>query len=145
MLYEKLYIAKEEHIDFQGIMDGLYYPFYLEDCRHAFVEDVLGYNIKKAAEEGLHLVLSQYTIRFLRSLKADDTFVVSCSAHPDASGKPQIHIKQTIKKDGKLFVAALFTATCVPAKGGRSFIPEDMAAKIAAEEPVEAETLASVK
>jgi len=135
--YEIAYTVKPEHIDFQGIMDGLYYPFYLEECRHRYAEEVLHFGVKANAERGINIVLSQYTLKFLRSLRKDDAFVVTCSAHPDKNNKPQFHLKQEIRRDGKLVVTALFTATCVKASGGRSFVPEEVLALIADAEPVE--------
>lgn len=136
MTYEQTYTTKPEHIDFQGIMDGLYYPFYLEECRHRYAKEVLGLGLEEAAAQGLNIVLSQYTIKFLRSLRKDDTFVVTCSGHPDKEGKPRFHLKQEIRRDGKLVVTALFTATCVKATGGRSFVPEGLLEKLQAAEPV---------
>ena len=137
MSFELTYTTKPEHIDFQGIMDGLYYPFYLEDCRHKFVEEVLKFDMKANAERGINIVLSQYTIKFLRPLRKDDAFVVTCAAHPDKNNKPQIHLKQEIRRDGKLIVSALFTATCVPSAGGRSYIPQELSALLGEAEPIE--------
>lgn len=137
MTYERSYTVQSEHIDFQGIMDGLYYPFYLEDCRHAYAEEVLGLGLKEAAEKGINVVLSQYTIKFLRPLRKDESFVVTCSGHPDKQGKPQFHLKQEIRRDGKLIALAHFTATCVRASGGRSFVPEETLSLLQDKEPVE--------
>ncbi|WES98738.1 hypothetical protein P2W68_03795 [Chryseobacterium arthrosphaerae] len=47
MEYSKTYRAKDEHIDIQEIMEGLYYPFYMEDCRHVFIRDVPGFDFKR--------------------------------------------------------------------------------------------------
>ena len=69
MEFTKNYIAREEHIDVQGIMDGLYYPFYMEYCRHDFIKEILGFDLETEAKNGVYMVLSQYTIKFLRSLK----------------------------------------------------------------------------
>ena len=54
--YHKTYTVKDEHIDVQDIMDGLYYPFYMEDCRHAFIKDTLGFDLEEAQAQGLELV-----------------------------------------------------------------------------------------
>ncbi len=136
-MFEKTYTAKDEHIDFQGIMDGLHYPFYLEDCRHAYVEDILKFDMKKAATHGINVVLSQYLLKFRRSLSKGDTFTVSCTGHPDKSGKPQFHLKQAIHRDGKLITEALFTATCIKASGGRSFLPDDIVQMVSKNEPID--------
>jgi len=81
MEYSKVYTVKEEHIDVQGIMDGLYYPFYMEYCRHDYIREVLGFDFEEQAEKGVYMVLSQYKnqlpevpekgrciLRYLRSL-----------------------------------------------------------------------------
>jgi acyl-CoA thioester hydrolase len=126
MEYTKKYQVKQEHIDVQNIMDGLYYPFYLEDCRHAFIKEVLGFDLEEEAKKGVHMVLSQYTIKFLRSLKKEDEFVVTCTLMADEGGLPRLHFKQTIVCKGKLMTMGLFTGTCVPASGGRAFLPESI-------------------
>ena len=40
-MYEMTMQVKDEHIDFQNIMDGLYYPYYMETCRHQYIKDVV--------------------------------------------------------------------------------------------------------
>jgi acyl-CoA thioesterase FadM len=51
MEYSKTYTAKDEHIDFQNIMDGLYYPFYMEWCRHDFIKEALGFDFEEEAKK----------------------------------------------------------------------------------------------
>ncbi len=145
MTYELTYTTKPEHIDFQGIMDGLYYPFYLEDCRHKFVGEALNLDLKAYAARGINVVLSQYLIKFIRPLRQDDSFLVTCSAHRDKSGKPQFHLKQEIRKDGKVMVAALFTATCVPSDGGRAFMPDDLLSSIPENDQIDSPQLPAAK
>jgi acyl-CoA thioester hydrolase len=125
--------AEDQHIDFQGIMDGLYYPYYMEKCRHQFAREVLGFDLEALAAEGVNVVLSQYLLRFRRPLRRGDRFAVTCSAHPDAQNRPRIHLKQSIFRDGKAMADAVFTATFVAAKGGRSFLPDGLAEKISGE------------
>jgi acyl-CoA thioester hydrolase len=126
MAYIKEYTVKDEHIDVQGIMDGLYYPFYMEWCRHAFILDVLGFSLEEEAHKGVNMVLSKYTIEFIRSLKKGDTFTVSCELLAEKSEKPQLHFEQKIMLNNKLVTRGVFTGTCVPATGGRPFLPEGL-------------------
>lgn len=138
MAYQKTYSVKEEHIDVQGIMDGLYYPFYMEWCRHDFIKDELGFDLNAKAVEGLNMVLAQFTMRFKRPVKKGDELVVTCSAHPDQDGKPRFHLRQQILCEDKVMTEAVFTATCIPAAGGRPFVPEDVANGIKDAEPMTA-------
>ncbi|MEN4760316.1 thioesterase family protein [Chryseobacterium sp. C39-AII1] len=130
MIYSKEYTVKDEHIDVQGIMDGLYYPFYMEYCRHAFIDEVLGFNLEEEAHKGNNMVLSEYKINFVRSLKKDDTISVTCELYGDKDGLPRLHFKQSIILNKKIVTKAVFTGTCVPATGGRPFIPESLQAII---------------
>ncbi|QHS59043.1 thioesterase family protein [Chitinophaga agri] len=130
MEYSKIYKVKEEHIDVQGIMDGLYYPFYMEWCRHDYIKEVLGFDFAEEAAKGVHMVLSQYTLKFLRSLKKDDEFTVTCGLFGDAAGQPRLHFKQAIVLNGKVMTTAVFTGTCVAATGGRPYLPAEMAEKV---------------
>ncbi|RFZ90271.1 thioesterase [Mucilaginibacter conchicola] len=127
MEYQKIYTAKDEHIDVQGIMDGLYYPFYLEWCRHDFIRDVLGFDLYAEAEKGIYMVLSSYSLHFIRSLKKGDEFIVTCEVFKDKGGSPKLHFKQTILLNKKIVTKAVFSGTCIPAAGGRPYLPESVA------------------
>ncbi len=130
MEYTKTYKVKDEHIDVQGIMDGLYYPFYMEWCRHAYIHDVLGFDFETEANNGVYMVLSGYQISFLRSLKKDDEFVVTCAVLKDKNGSPKLHFKQSIILNNKVMAKATFTGTCVPATGGRPYLPASVLDKL---------------
>jgi acyl-CoA thioester hydrolase len=129
--YSKNYTAKAEHIDVQNIMDGLYYPFYMEYCRHDYIREVLGFDFEEEAENGIYMVLSGYKINFLRSLKKDDEFTVTCTLFADPAGLPRLHFKQAIILNGKVMTKAVFTGTCVPATGGRPYLPDSIKGLIA--------------
>lgn len=130
MEYSKTYIAKDEHIDVQEIMDGLYYPFYMEYCRHDFIREVLGFDFETEARNGIYMVLSNYSISFLRSLKKGDEFTVTCAVYADKAGLPKLHFKQAILLNKKVMTKAIFTGTCIPATGGRPYLPESVLIKM---------------
>ncbi|WP_413669438.1 acyl-CoA thioesterase [Mucilaginibacter sp. Mucisp86] len=130
MEYTKTYIAKDEHIDVQEIMDGLYYPFYMEYCRHDYIREILGFDFEIEAKNGIYMVLSNYSISFLRSLKKGDEFKVTCTLYTDKGGLPKLHFKQSIICNNKVMTKALFTGTCVPATGGRPYLPASVLEKI---------------
>ncbi|GAA4323891.1 hypothetical protein GCM10023149_25140 [Mucilaginibacter gynuensis] len=130
MEYSKSYIVKDEHIDVQGIMDGLYYPFYMEWCRHDFIRDVLGFDFETEAKNGVYMVLSSYSLHFLRSLKKGDEFTVTCSVYRDRIGMPKLHFKQAILLNNKAMAKAVFSGTCVPASGGRPYLPESVLVRL---------------
>ncbi len=131
MKYSKNYTVADGHIDLQGIMDGLYYPFYMEECRHDYIREILGFDFVEQANNGVFMVLSEYSIKFVRSLKKDDNFDVTCDVYTDAQGLPRLHFKQSILKNGKLMASAVFTGTCIPATGGRPYLPEELKANFA--------------
>ncbi|WEA00053.1 acyl-CoA thioesterase [Mucilaginibacter sp. SJ] len=130
MEYSKTYIAKDEHIDVQEIMDGLYYPFYMEYCRHDYIREILGFDLETEAKNGIYMVLSNYSISFLRSLKKGDEFKVTCTLYTDKGGLPKLHFKQSIICNNKVMTKAVFTGTCVPATGGRPYLPASVLEKI---------------
>ena len=124
MEYYKEYVADPTHIDSQGIVDGLYYPFYMEKCRHAFVKELLGFDIEQMAKGGINMVLSEYTLKFKRPLKQGDHMRVFCSAQIE--GKFRLIINQKIVVGELVYTEATFQATCVPSGGGRPFLPESV-------------------
>lgn len=117
--------VKNEHIDFQGILDGLYYPFYMEECRHKYVKDVIGVDIQEFAKAGLNLVLLEYSLKFKSSLKKEDVVEVTCTMAPTDS-KIKFAFDQTIICNGKIVSEGKFFATCVKADGGRPYIPDEI-------------------
>lgn len=130
MTYSKNYTVKDEHIDFHNIMDGLYYPFYMEHCRHDFIKDILEFDIEEEAMNGINMVLSSYTIDFLRPLKKGDEMNVTCEVFSDDKDQPKIHFKQNILVNGKVMAKAVFTGTCIKSSGGRPYIPVEISIKV---------------
>ena len=51
-MFSKMYDVNEGHIDFQEVVDGLYYPFYMEWERHAFMKEALGIDIEGEFSQG---------------------------------------------------------------------------------------------
>lgn len=129
----------EEHIDVQGIVDGLYYPFYMEKCRHRYVKEVLDFDIAVQAKRGVNLVLIEYAIKFKRPLSAHDTFQVSCAAKLEKVERPVLIFDQEIVKQGKVMTEATFRATCIPSSGGRPFLPDWIIARLLTGEKNQAE------
>jgi acyl-CoA thioester hydrolase len=129
MEYSKTFVTKDEHIDVQDIMDGLYYPFYMEQCRHDFIREVLGFDFEAEARNGVYMVLSNYSISFIRSLKRGDEFTVTCALYADPAGLPKLHFKQSILLNKKIMTRAIFSGTCIPASGGRPYLPASVLEK----------------
>ncbi|OOQ58900.1 acyl-CoA thioesterase [Mucilaginibacter pedocola] len=130
MEYSRAYTVKDEHIDIQGIMDGLYYPFYMEWCRHAFIKEVLGFDFEEQARKGIYMVLSGYSLDFVRPLKKGDEFTATCSVHKDRNGLPKLHFKQSILLNKKIMAKGVFTGTCIPATGGRPYLPDTVITRL---------------
>jgi acyl-CoA thioester hydrolase len=116
--------VKDEHIDFQEIVDGLYYPFYFEEVRHKFIKEVLGVDLEQTAKEGTNWVVAEYTLKFVSPLKRRDKITVSYQLVPIEGSRSTFGFSQTILRDGKAMATAFFVVTCVPAVKGRPFIPE---------------------
>jgi acyl-CoA thioester hydrolase len=129
-MYEIEMAVMDEHIDFQGIVDGLYFPYYMEEARHKFIHEILGVDIQQAAKEGIHWVLAEYTLKFKSSLKKDDRIKVTCRLNRIEGSRSKFGFLQTILRDEKIVAEASFIATCVPAEGGRPFVPEAVSQKL---------------
>lgn len=124
MVYSQKTTVKDEHIDFQGIVDGLYYPFYMEKVRHDFIKEVYGIDIVKAAEEGAIYVLVSYEIKFKNSLKQGEEIKVTCELKPISALKFGFY--QQIISNGKVCAEAEFVSTCIDVNSNRPFIPEEL-------------------
>ncbi|MDP1304452.1 acyl-CoA thioesterase, partial [Klebsiella pneumoniae] len=68
-MFSKQFEVDPKHIDFQGVVDGLYYPFDLEGTRHAFVKEALGIDIEEAFRQGQVFMVLEYSLRFRKSLQ----------------------------------------------------------------------------
>jgi acyl-CoA thioester hydrolase len=121
-MYIKNYKVQKEHIDFQGIVDGLYVPFYMEWCRHAFIQEVLGINMEEEAKKGNMYVLTEYTLKFKKSLREGDQMKVSCELQPNDKSS-RFNVYQTITVNDKIYAIATFSITCAP-QNGRPYVPD---------------------
>lgn len=126
MEYIKKYFAKEEHIDWWGNMDGLYYPYYMEDCRHSYIKEVLHFDFEEEARNGISMVLSKYDVQILKALKRGSKFAVTCTVYRDKFASTLLHFKQSITLRGRVMTLGLFSGTCTPSNGGRSFLPPSL-------------------
>lgn len=123
-MYSETAQIQNEHIDFQGILDGLYYPFYMEKVRHNFMREVYGIDIIKAAQDGNLYVLLSYELKFKNPLKTNDIVEVTCELNPISALK--FGFNQKMISAGKVCAEASFVCTCIPASGGRPFLPEEL-------------------
>ena len=64
-MFVKHYDVDENHIDFQGVVDGLYYPLYMEWTRHAFMREATGIDIEEEFKQGKLSMVFEYSLRFL--------------------------------------------------------------------------------
>lgn len=122
-MYSKVYKVKDEHLDFQDVVDGLYYPFYMEDCRHSFMKDVFGLDLEKEFNEGRVYMLLEYVIKFKKSLKKDDVMIVTCEVGY-ADKKNRMKFTQKIIINNTIYSEAEFIATCLI--NSRPSIPKEI-------------------
>ncbi|SMG60653.1 acyl-CoA thioesterase [Cedecea sp. NFIX57] len=120
-MFTKKYAVMREHIDFQDVMDGLYYPFYMEWCRHAFMEECLGIDIKEEATKNNMYILTEYKIRFKKSIRADAKLTVTCCLK-ESEKRSRFYFEQKIIIDDTEYAEAVFEATCI-GPSGRPYIP----------------------
>lgn len=69
-MFCKHYDVDPNHVDFQGVVDGLYYPFYFEWARHAYMAEALGLDLEEEFKQGRIHMLLEYTLRFKKALKS---------------------------------------------------------------------------
>lgn len=121
-IYQETHIVDPKHIDFQGIMDGLYYPYYMEIVRHRFLKNVVGVDIVEEAKHGNNYVLASIEkMQFKRPIKQDSEMRITCEIYP--INARVFGFYQEIHVDNKVVCDAHFTATCAPA-GKRAFVPD---------------------
>lgn len=120
-MFSKNYEVEHSHIDFQGVVDGLYYPFYMEWTRHAFMKEALGIDIEEEFAQGKIYMVLEYSLRFRKSLKKDDRVEVTCQLEKNEK-RNRVNFVQEIKVDGVTYAEATFVATCL--FNGRPSMPE---------------------
>lgn len=120
-MFTKNYSVDEKHVDFQGVVDGLYYPFYMEWTRHAFMKESMGLDLEQEFAEGrLHMIL-EYTLRFKKSLQKGDEMQVTCELKANEK-RNRVNFVQQILVNGTVYAEATFVATCIC--NGRPVIPD---------------------
>ncbi|QIM42696.1 acyl-CoA thioesterase [Leclercia adecarboxylata] len=120
-MFSKMYDVDEGHIDFQGVVDGLYYPFYMEWARHAFMKEALGIDIEEEFTQGRIYMVLDYSLRFRQSLKKGDRIEVTSQLVRNVK-RNRVNFYQQIRVEGVICAEATFTATCL--LNGRPSIPE---------------------
>ncbi|WP_050477857.1 acyl-CoA thioesterase [Herbaspirillum rhizosphaerae] len=120
-MFSKSYEVEQSHIDFQGVVDGLYYPFYMEWTRHAFMKEALNIDIEEEFSQGKIYMVLEYSIRFRKSLKKDDRLEVTCQLEKNEK-RNRVNFFQQIKVDGVTYAEATFIATCLV--NGRPSMPD---------------------
>lgn len=120
-MFSKNYDIEPGHIDFQGVVDGLYYPFYMEWTRHAFMKEALGIDIEEEFKQGKIYMVLEYSLRFRKSLTKDDRVEVTCQLEKNEK-RNRVNFFQEIKVDGITYAEATFVATCLV--NGRPSMPE---------------------
>jgi acyl-CoA thioester hydrolase len=123
-MFSKNYEVDPSHIDFQGIVDGLYYPFYMEWARHAFMREALGIDIEEEFKQGKIYMVLEYSLRFRKSLTKDDRVEVTCQLEKNDK-RNRVNFFQEIKVNGVPYAEATFVATCIV--NGRPSMPEAVA------------------
>jgi len=120
-MFAKHYEVDENHIDFQGIVDGLYYPFYMEWARHAYMREALGIDIEEEFKQGRLYMVLEYSLRFRKSLQKGDRLEVTCALEKNEK-RNRVNFVQQIKVDGVVYAEATFVATCL--SNGRPSMPD---------------------
>ncbi len=120
-MFVKHYDVDENHIDFQGVVDGLYYPFYMEWTRHAFMREALGIDIEEEFKQGKLYMVLEYSLRFRKSLVKGDNVEVTCALEKNDK-RNRVNFVQQIKVNDVVYADATFVATCL--SNGRPSMPE---------------------
>ncbi|MBK0097375.1 acyl-CoA thioesterase [Erwinia sp. S63] len=120
-MFVKHYDVDENHIDFQGVVDGLYYPFYMEWTRHAFMREALGIDIEEEFKQGKLYMVLEYSLRFRKSLVKGDNVEVTCALEKNEK-RNRVNFVQQIKVNDVVYADATFVATCL--SNGRPSMPE---------------------
>ncbi|AYH46925.1 MULTISPECIES: thioesterase family protein [Dickeya] len=120
-MFSKHYEVEDSHIDFQGVVDGLYYPFYMEWTRHAFMKESLGVDIEEEFKQGKVYMVLEYSLRFRKSLQKGDRLEVTCQLEKNEK-RNRVNFVQQIKVDSVTYAEATFVATCLV--NGRPSMPE---------------------
>ncbi len=127
-MFTKHFDVDPAHIDFQGVVDGLYYPFYMEWTRHAFMKEALGIDIEEEFKQGKMYMVLEYSLRFRKSLKQGDKLEVTCELQKNEK-RNRVNFFQQINVNGVTYTDATFVATCFV--NGRPSVPEAVAQALA--------------
>jgi len=121
MMFSKSYAVDPQHIDFQGVMDGLFYPFYFEWARHSYFSEEFGINLDQLFELGHMYVVLEYKMKFKKSVHRNETVVITC--HVEKHEKPtRVNVVQKMFVDGVIAAEGNFVCTCMIK--GRPSIPQ---------------------
>jgi len=129
-MFSKSYVVDPKHIDFQGVVDGLYYPFYFEWARHAFLKESLGIDIGQLFEQGQQYILVEYNLRFRKALRRDDTVVITVELQKHHKAN-LVNVHEKMFVEDVLYAEGTFVATCL--YRGRPTLPAVILEQLKAE------------
>lgn len=125
-MFEKEYRISDEHIDFQNVVDDLYFAFYMEWCRHSFMSEVVGVDVEEEAKNGDMYVVLESNIKFKKPLLQGQHVKVTCEMYA-MKYLTRFSFHQKIMVNDKVHAEGDFIATFLP-KNGRPHIPEIISA-----------------
>lgn len=97
--------VRDYECDQQGIVNNAVYLNYLEHARHEYLE-TKGLSFSELTKQGLHLVVSEVSIKYKDSLRAGDIFSVTCE--PTLLSPYRVQFKQEIvHQSGKKMAEAI--------------------------------------
>jgi len=128
MIFTESVMVKKEHIDFQNILDNIYYSYYFENTRHKCFHELTGLSVEELAEEGINAVLLKEYIDFKKPIRETDQIQVTCEFK--AMSKVKFIAEQSILINDNIASKGYYEITCVKASGGRPFLPDLITSKI---------------
>ena len=120
-IYEVTLEVRDYECDMQGIVNNAIYQNYLEHCRHMFLKTI-GLDFEKLHLEGKDLVLVHADIKYIRSLKSGDRFIVKLYLQKVRRLKLIFVQDIYFETTGERMLSAKMTATCL--KNGKPSLDE---------------------
>ncbi len=121
------FVVRDYECDMQGIVNNSIYLNYLEHTRHKFLLSI-GFSFNKFAQNNINLVVTSINIKYLKSLKSQDSF--KCSLKIININKIFIVFEQKITIGNKLYTNAKIKVVAIDNKQKIIKLPEELSHKL---------------
>jgi len=119
-MFSKSLVVESRHIDFRGVVNGIFLPYYMEWARDDFLRTERGIDIERLFEQGQEFLTLEFFIGFKKNIPQGEVITVTCQFEPHELSD-RLKAVQTVLVGDDVYCEAVFVFTCI--NNGKTTLP----------------------